>query len=333
MEKMTSPQSSVSTISRIGLLTNPLSGRNRRRPESLSALLDEYPEVIRQDASTFEEIHETLRYFADLGIDILVVHGGDGTVQAVLTIICHETTPFTAPPQLMVLKGGTTNMIAGDVGIGGSQTKALKRLLQWARTGKGCIARIQRPVLRLLMPGHGPKYGMFFGAGCITQATRYYHQRLHNNVLRGFPGICMTISRFLWALIRKRKTFSGLTPMTISVNGQPAARDIYILFFASTLEQLFFGLNPFWGNESGPLRCTAITSRARYLPWILPFLARGCMTRIGTIKNGYCSNNCHEVDMYVADSVVLDGEIYTLRSSSRQPTVLQYGGNSTFIRI
>jgi len=329
---MTSLQSSSNAISRIGLLTNPLSGRNRRRPESLSIVIDAYPEVIRQDATTIEEIHDALLYFANLGIDILVVNGGDGTIQAVLTILYRDTTPFVTPPKIMVLKGGTTNMIAGDVGIDGDQTKAFKRLLQWARTGKGRIAGIRRPVLRLIVPGHEPRYGMFFGAGCITQATKYYHQHLHNNILGGFPGICMTITRFLLALIRKQKNFAGLTSMTINRDGHPTSHDDYILFLASTLNRLIFGLNPFWGNEKGPLRSTAITSRARYLPWVLPFLAFSRMTRIGTAENGYYSNNGHEVALHLTDSVVLDGEMYTPQSS-KHPTVLQYGGEATFIRI
>ena len=329
---MTSLQSSLNAISRIGLLTNPLSGRNRRRPEALTIVIDKYPEVIRQDATTIEEIHDALLYFANLGIDILVVNGGDGTIQAILTILCHDTTPFVTPPQLMVLKGGTTNMIAGDVGIDGDQMEAFKRLLQWAETSKGTIGRIQRPVLRLLVPGHEPKYGMFFGAGCITQATSYYHQHLHNNIFGGFPGICMTIGRFLWALIRKQKNFAGLTSMTINRDGHLTPRDDYILFLASTLNRLIFGLNPFWGSENGPLRSTAITSQARYMPWVLPFLAFNRMTRTGTAENGYYSNNGHEVALHLTDSVVLDGEMYTPQSS-KHPTVLQYGGEATFIRI
>jgi hypothetical protein len=65
---------------------------------------------------------------------------------------------------------------------------------------------------------------------------------------------------------------------------------------------------------------------------VLPFLARGRRVAKGTSKNGYYSHNVEEIELYLEDSVVLDGEMYT-PDSSQQPTLLQHGGTATFLRI
>jgi hypothetical protein len=147
-------------------------------------------------------VHNALVDFADQDVDLVVISGGDGTVQAVLTVLFHQH-PFAKQPQLMVLEAGTTNMIAGDVGVLGNQNQALSRLFQWVQTGSGKVTKIQRPIIRLQIPGHEVKCGMFFGAGAISQGIQYYHKNLHNKGLRGFPGICLTLGRYLWAIICK----------------------------------------------------------------------------------------------------------------------------------
>ena len=105
-----------------------------------------------------------------------------------------------------------------------------------------------------------------------------------------------------------------------------------MLLFVSTLDKLFFGLRPFWGNENGPLRYTAVRSGARFLPWILPFLAGGRRGGWGTRENGYYSNNVDEIELAISDSVALDGEIYT-PVSGQKPTLIQFGGTVTFLRV
>ncbi len=329
---MTPAASQESVLSpRIGVLTNPLSGSNRQKLEILSSVIRNHPEVLLQNVQSPEDIHGALAEFGSKKVNLLVINGGDGTVQAVLTDLFNHS-PFATPPQLMVLAGGTTNMIAGDVGVLGNQEQILQRLLQWIQTGKGKVTRTRRPILRLTVPGHETKYGMFFGAASISQGTQYYHNNLHSNGLHGFPGICMTILRFLWAITLQRDRVVTPTEIQVRLNNQPAKKDDYMLLFVSTLDRFFFGLRPFWGTEKGQLKFTAVKSRARYLLRVLPLLARGHTAQKGTPENGYSSHNVDEVVLYLADSVVLDGELYT-PESSEQPTMLQYGGDIIFLRI
>ncbi len=316
---------------RIGVLINPLSGKNRRASGSLSRILDEHSEVLQQKVRTPQHVYDALVEFSRLNVNILVISGGDGTVQAVLTVLFHHH-PFASQPQLIVLEGGTTNMIGGDVGVTGNQAKALHRILQWMRSGGYGASRVQKPVLRLHVPGHEVKYGMFFGAAGISQGIQYYRKNLHNKRLRGYPGICMTLIRYFWGIIRQHRQTVASTNITVILDNQPLQKEEFMLLFVSTLDRLFFGLRPFWDTENGPLRFTAVRSRARYLLRVLPFLARGRSGGKGTEENGYYSANVHEIKLYMTDSVALDGEIYSPDSGQR-PISLRHGGDITFLQV
>ena len=317
----------------IGVLINPLSGKNRRGSAPLSQVLSDHTEVLRKTVQTPEDVGEALAEFGRQKVNILVISGGDGTVQAVLTII-FDRRPFPTLPQLIVLEGGTTNMIAGDVGVPGNQGDAMRRLLKWVKDGHstGSVTRVQRSVLRLSVPGDEVKYGMFFGAASISKGIQYYRKNMHNNRLHGFPGICMTLIRFLWGIIRKHNQFAAPTYIGVRLNKQELQNEKFMLLFVSTLDKLFFGLRPFWSIEKGSLRYTAIRSGARFFPWILPFLAKGRWIGKGIRENGYFSHNTDEIELDISDSVALDGEIYT-PESGQKPTLIQYGGTVTFLRV
>jgi hypothetical protein len=277
------------------------------------------------------DVHDALTDFARQGLGLIVISGGDGTVQAALTVLFTHR-PFAACPPLVVLAAGTTNMIAGDIGLGGYQHRALHRLFAWARTGRGRVVRVERPVLRLQVPGHGTKYGMFCGAAIISQGIRYYQQNLHNQGLHGVVGIVLTLCRSLWAAVRHSNRRMTTTAMTVGLDGRAPEQGNFLLFFATTLDRLFFGLRPFWGGGQGPLRSTAIRTEAPYLLQVLPMLATGRRCRRGTPENGYFSANVNEIQLFMDSPVALDGELYT-PDTMEKPTVLQCGGRATFLRV
>ena len=325
----TNPESGPSH--RVGILTNPLSGTNRKGMDALSETISRYPQAFHKNVRTPHDIYEALLEFAGNNVDLVVISGGDGTVQAVLTVLfIHK--PFTRQPGLVVLEAGTTNMIAGDVGISGDQSKALRRLFQRVQTGSGDIKKKQRPVIRLQVPGHDAKCGMFFGAAAISQGVQYYQKNLHNKGLQGFPGICLTLSRYFWATISKHSKSTQGTRIEFGLNGKPLQKEKFLLLFVSTLDRLFFGLRPFWGEDRGPLRFTAVRSQAKYLLRVMPSLARGRRAAKATAENGYFSNNISEVKLFMDSPVALDGEIYT-PETIQQPIVLQSGGTATFLSL
>ncbi len=316
---------------RIGVLINPLSGKNRQGLTGITRIINKHPEVLQQKVETPQDVLEALLEFGRKKVNLLIISGGDGTVQAVLTVL-FQMKLFVTQPQLIVLPGGTTNMIAGDVNVSGNQDKVLRRLLQLMQKSIDSGTRIQKPIIRLQIPGHDVKYGMFFGAAGISQGIQYYRENMHNGSMGGFPGIFLTIVRFLWAIVLRHRKFPVSARLTVSVNGQPLQPENYMFLLVSTLGQLFWGLRPFWGKGSGPLLFTAVRARARFLLRLLPFLARGRKLDSATEENGYYSYNTDQIELYTGDSVALDGEIYTPRTAD-EPILLQCGGHVTFIRL
>ena len=59
---------------RIGILTNPLSGTNRKGMKTLSETISKYPQTFHKNVQTPQDIYEALFDFANYNVDF---EGGD----------------------------------------------------------------------------------------------------------------------------------------------------------------------------------------------------------------------------------------------------------------
>ncbi len=137
LDTQNNPTLGAATPFKIGVLHNPLSGGNHKCLQRIrSAAAVASPEVLQQEVQTPLDVSETLADFARREVNIVVINGGDGTVQAALTALFHKNCFETMPLLAVLRSAGTTSMIAGDIGLKGSRLKALRRLFSWARTKK-----------------------------------------------------------------------------------------------------------------------------------------------------------------------------------------------------
>ena len=159
---------------RIGLLNNLFSGRNDTQVARLLSHLGGRRDIAHVETSSAEAVPEALSELDRQGVELLVVNGGDGTLQHVLTEILGGDGFEGRVPLLAVLRGGRTNMTALDLGTGRDPVRAMARLIEAARKGD-----VQRRVLerRVLRVQYGPmrevRYGMFFGAGVIHRGIDF----------------------------------------------------------------------------------------------------------------------------------------------------------------
>jgi len=316
---------------KIGVIINPLSGGNLNGVGAIRRVISEYPAVIQRDAQTPQDVLHALRYFESQEVSLVAVSGGDGTVQAVLTNLFHHR-PYANLPLLAVLQSGTTSMTARDVGFTGSHVRSLKSLFSWAKNPNAPPQIIQRPVLQVQAPGHPTRYGMFFGTAAVYQGIQYFHRKVNTRGLKGEIGPGLTILRFLWAAVRQNNDFIPAVPVSIALDHhQPQRFDSFVIL-VSTLERLFLGLYPFWGNESGPLHYTALRARPRCLLRALPSILRGRRGAHCRPENGYYSHHVHEVKLNLDSGFTLDGQLYT-PDTRQEPTAVRYGGTASFLRI
>ncbi len=291
----------------IGVLSNPASGGNRRHLPAIRKLLETRRGIIHREATTPAEINAALDELRQRRPAYLVLNGGDGTIQAVLTRFLHREDP--PPPPLVILKAGTTSMTAGDIGLKGRAPAALENFLTKAAAGSP-LPTINRRVLRV-RAGSGPLLGgMFFGAGGIPQGIRYFHRKVNRRGIRGELGPALVVARAFLALAGRRQQLFTLPTSGGRIDCQPLPAQKYLLLLATTLERLFFGWHPFWDEKEGPLHFTAVREQPRYFFRLLPRLARGKAAPPATPANGYFSRNAATIVLTGVEQFTIDGQLF-----------------------
>jgi hypothetical protein len=318
---------------RLGVISNPLSGSNKRR--GLSAVrrfLAEHPGILHREVRSAAEVAVVLRDFACADVNLVAVNSGDGTVQAVLTSLFAEQV-FQPLPLLALLCGGTTNMTSKELGLTGSRIGALRRLIAWAHHGDGDAVILRRAVLKVENSSHPePLYGMFFGAGCIYQGIQFFHSRVHKLGLSGDPAHLLIFARFLLGLARREDALVAPVCAAIRADRADIAEGDYLLMLISTLDRLILGLRPFWAEGDNPLHLTAVSAGFRHLFRALPALAQGHRNRYASPENGYVSVNAREIRLDMDGGFAIDGELFRA-DRKRGPLVIQERGPADFLRL
>jgi diacylglycerol kinase (ATP) len=308
---------------KVGVLTNPRSGGNKKKGRAVAKLLVNWPEVTHREAFEPVGFFKALSDFSSEGIELLVINGGDGTVQAILTILGNEKI-FARPPLLSLLCAGTTSMLPRDVGVAGSPVAALQRVLEWSKSTNRDLVVQSRSILRVQRDSEA-LYGMFFGAGAICEGIRIFHNKDNPMGWRGQLMPMLTMVRLLLAIFCNRvPPFMNNTRINCGTGEQRA--DLLVL--ASTLDRLFLGMRPYWGTEDGPLRYTAVSTNPRYLLRVIFSLFGSGRCRYATPANGYASHNVEEVQLDMEIGFTLDGELY---EKGKQPITISSAGPALFV--
>lgn len=292
----------------IGLISNPKSGHNTDHFETIQTLVAAHPGITHIVTHSSEEVPAALREFAERGITVLGINGGDGTASAILGEIL-ENKIFSPTPQIVLLPGGTANMNAGDVGMRGKLLKAVRRFCEWSDhpTQGGQI--LERRLLRLEC-NNTNHYGMFLGTGAVMQGTEYAHQEIHSRGLRDEFSLALGTARTVWGVLRDDPLYNQHVPVELTLNEQTETHQHDTLILAaSTLHRLFFGIRPFWGQGPGELRITVINQHcSKFLRTFISIL-RGRPNRNAVPESGYFSHNAHCIALSLTGSINLDGEI------------------------
>ncbi len=321
---------------RMGVLSNPGSGRNKGGMAPIRALLSTYPGVLHREARTPDEVRKVMQEFSAAAVELVALNSGDGTVQATLSTLLRDK-PFQQVPLLALLRGGSTNVNIGDVGIRGNQKSGLGRLLDWVDGRQASVNLIQRPVLQVTAhPQATPLFGMLFGAGLITKGIEYYHANVHNKGVYDGLATGITTLRMLLATARGDPKYS--TPLFANLDfdteatSESQATEEYLLVLVSALQRLFLGMHPFWGDGPGALHFTSVRSRPSHLLRALPSLVRGRPNQLGTEQNGYQSRRFDTLRISMEGQFTLDGELYTA-APEIGPISVSQAGPVTFVRV
>ncbi|MBA4802211.1 MAG: hypothetical protein H2040_10140 [Euryhalocaulis sp.] len=300
---------------RIGYLRNALSQRNRGRGAPADAVNADFRVL-----ESIDQLDAHLQAFADAGIEILIIDGGDGTVQAVLTWIYGGDRGWR--PRLAVVPGGMTNLIAHDVGLKGDPGEAAMRLSR----GGGELAT--RAVMRVR---HGAEIhcGMFFSAGAPLSTIELCRRDIHSKGFQASLAVGATLAfvagRRMLNPTREDEIFR---PYQIAVTPPDGETDTgpQLLFMAATTDGLMVGANPFWGGD-GAIKATWAHYPAKRFLRRLPALYRGREPKGDDV---YQSRSGDRFSLRTGEPFILDGEIYSAPEDGE--IILDHAGDAEFVR-
>src|SRR6478752_5451995 len=125
---------------------------------------------------------------ADSGVDVVIVHGGDGTVNEVVNGLMYRgIRPDT--PKLAVVPGGSTNVFARALGIDADPTVATEQILE---------ALAQRRSRVVSLGKAGDRYFTFnSGLGLDAEAVHAVERRRHaGSAISNSMHVRMTVARY-----------------------------------------------------------------------------------------------------------------------------------------
>ncbi len=120
----------------IGIISNPYAKVNKRNPEHNTLMWYVLGnrgqfEVTR----SLEDLSAVCREFQARDIDLVGLVGGDGTISLTLSAL-HQAYGQHNLPKIMILRGGTVNVLAGNLGIFGKPKDIMSDFLETYHAGK-----------------------------------------------------------------------------------------------------------------------------------------------------------------------------------------------------
>src|SRR5690349_20661727 len=158
----------------VALLSNPRSTGNISLLPRVRSFCANEKDIFHYEVEEVDQIAQAMRTIARVRPRVIVLNGGDGTVQAALTEL-HQGGHFCGhPPPVAVLPNGKTNLIAQDLGANGDPIAALEQVLEIARTDMA--PHIVERELIALSDANGekrPVLGMFLGGAGLADTMLY----------------------------------------------------------------------------------------------------------------------------------------------------------------
>lgn len=314
---------------RIGVLSNLKAGGSGARAGTVLEHLARFPDIVHVETDSSHSAPEAMRELASANVGILVVNGGDGTLQRTLTEVLCESSPFRKTgdvrelPLIAPLRTGRTCMSAYDIGSPRDARMAIDRLASRVRHGRIQDHVVHRAALRMkLTPDGVDHWGMFFGVGVIYRGTLLTHRMFPKGKAQGvFGSTVVTAGLIARALTGRAPLVQGdeedpltIDPMNVVLDGNRLDAGEFQLLMATTLHRLFAGIRPFWGKGPGGIRFTALAPGCFRRPQEIARLLRGRAPKYQPGAAGaspYESHNVEKVELSLDCGISLDGEMFT----------------------
>jgi Diacylglycerol kinase catalytic domain len=318
----------------VALLSNPHSTGNRSLLPEVRNFCAKNPDIFHYEVEEVGQVSRALEMIARVKPKVLVVNGGDGTVQAALTELYHGGHFKGTPPPVAVLPNGKTNLIALDLGADGSPLKALENILQLAQ-GDLTDHIVPRELIALSDGSENarPVIGMFLGGAGLADTILYCRHKIYPLGLpNGISHFLTAIAVFVSAIFGLKADFlppkSNAVRISMMRDGELVGR--FSVLVVTTLEKLLMGGHVGGEGTGGRLKLLAVDQRPIAMFRVV------WATLVGLLgKKRYTGVHIGQGDMIRiesdASSVVLDGEVFETRHD--RPIVLRPTPPVPFLKL
>jgi hypothetical protein len=322
-------------VALVALLSNPRSSGNHALLPQVRSFCARHDDIFHYEVEHVDQIGAALKSIARVKPKVLVVNGGDGTVQAALTELYHGGHFGAEPPPVAVLPNGKTNLIAHDLGADGDPMAALERVLELARTDM-VPHIVSRELISLSggSPAGRPVLGMFLGGAGLADTMLYCRHKIYPLGLPNWMahGLALVVG-LLAVLIGRRARFlpTPPRPITVSVTKSGVLQGRFAFLMVTTLQRLLFSGNmPGAGQSAGSMQLLVIE---RSIPALVRALVASIRGRLG--RNRLAGVHLERGDEIRIEgshsSVLLDGELF--QADVGRPIVLRPTPPVPFLRL
>jgi hypothetical protein len=317
---------------RIALLSNPKSTGNIAQLSRIRDYCADHPDIFHYEVERAEQIGDALRTIARVRPKILIINGGDGTVQAALTEI-HNGGHFgdEAPP-VAVLPNGKTNLIALDLGAQGDPVLALERLVTLAQSDLSPHIVARELIALRCDPTSRPVIGMFLGGAGLADTMLYCRNKIYplglpNGVSHALTAVALLIRMFL--RLQSRFLPPKPTPLQVSVRRDGRISGRFALLAVTTLEKMLLS-SEVKGTGTGRLKLLAVEERPFSL---LKAFAASLAGKLGaSTLQGVHFEESDEISIEGENTnLILDGEMFSAQIG--RPIVLKPAQPLSFVRL
>ena len=285
---------------RVALLSNPRSTGNIAQLSRIRAYCADHPDIFHYEVEHVDQIADALRTIARVRPKMLVINGGDGTVQAALTEMHNGGHFGDSPPPMAVIPSGKTNLIALDLGVHGDPIEALERLVDLAQGDLGEHV-VERELIALRKDGsERPVIGMFLGGAGLADTMLYCRNKIYP---LGLPNAVSHIITALALMVRLLFDLKAsflppkASPLQVRAGVGHSIKGRFTLLIVTTLEKLLLS-GEIVGQGRGALKFVAIEERPSSV-------LRGL---IAGMTGGYRGREMRGVHFEEVDEVTIEGE-------------------------
>lgn len=288
------------------ILLNPRSFRMslRGRLARIEAVANREKVPIRQ-VSGPEEIRSELLEGLSAGLDLLVIIGGDGTLQAAVSILADISDGENCP-EILVLGGGRTNYTARDIGTHSN----LLNTLETALKDPGQLKHSVRHTLVVEQTDIEPAHGFFVAAGLVDFVIRDCHRYRKGGSSPFRQGHISSAWRVMQLAVLGLLKRISYKPPELMIEADTLGKldgPIKLLLMTSLHHRTEF-VDPYAERGSGQVRLTAVNRGASAFWRRLWRLVRGRYHRSMNADNGYLSGRTDRIRIHGLCQLSLDGQ-------------------------